>query len=442
MSEKEYFEKLLAGVEQSLKEEFLSLKQLNEENFSEYKDQFSEVFWKLYEAIAQNIDETSPLEQKFFLRLGLVDPRYLTKDDLERIKECMISQPDDTFYYVDEWLVAVKNGKINPSTFEEVIQEQPQEKRTYDYTWIEKEYERKLFERNVEEEKLKDLVKGVQGKGPYTKGVYVIFDEITKSIGKLKKLDNDIKNLKETLDKAREQAQAVQRLPKSNGKSSAFTEPLVIRQMVKKTVGKLGIQYPALTSNYLREINAIFSKKKSLKLFEELKLLDPTTLRRTIKGTEVFMSPFVILVPGYGESGFCWEPIEGLNIYGRGRIVVPIFSRKGLDPFYQAFGEYRWKLEKELSFGRWMEEGLTGEYYQYLEENKLKGQPAEYFVKDYILWLSKEANGIQKLDKAVREIFWKYLPFDDSVKEKLSKVSYIYQQLWERDLRKRQRDQH
>lgn len=154
------------------------------------------------------------------------------------------------------------------------------------------------------------------------------------------------------------------------------------------------------------------------------------------------MSPFVILVPGYGESGFCWEPIEGLNIYGRGRIVVPIFSRKGLDPFYQAFGEYRWKLEKELSFGRWMEEGLTGEYYQYLEENKLKGQPAEYFVKDYILWLSKEANGIQKLDKAVREIFWKYMPFDDSVKEKLSKVSYIYQQLWERDLRKRQRDQY
>lgn len=442
MEEKEYFDKLFSGIHDDIKEEFLSIKRLHEENFSEYKEQFTEVFWKVYEAIAQKLEETSPIEQKLFIRLGLVDPRYLTKEDLERIKECISSASDDTFYYFDEWLISVKSGKIPPSTFEEVIQDQQQEKRTFDYTWIEKEYERKLFERSIEEEKLRDLVKGVQGKGPYTKGVYTIFDEIIKSIGKLKKVDNDIKTLKETLDKAKEQTSLIQQIPQTSKDTttSLFTEPQVIRQMVKKVIGKLGIQYPALTTNYLREVNSIFSKKYSLKLFEEFKLLDPTTLKRTIKGTEVYMPPYVILVPGYGENGFCWEPIEGVNIYGRGRIVVPIFSRKGTDPFFQAFGEYRWKLEKELSFGRWMEEGLTGEYYQYLQENKLKGQPAEYFIKDYILWISKESNGIQKLDKPVREIFWRYLPFDDSVKEKLSKASYVYQQLWERDLRKRQKD--
>jgi hypothetical protein len=442
MEEKEYFDKLFAGIQDDIKEEFLTIKRLHEENFSEYKEQFTEVFWKVYEAIAQKLEETSPIEQKLFIRLGLVDPRYLTREDLERIKECISSASDDTFYYVDEWLISVKSGKIPPSTFEEVIQDQQQEKRTFDYTWIEKEYERKLFERSIEEEKLRDLVKGVQGKGPYTKGVYTIFDEIIKSIGKLKKLDNDIKTLKETLDKAKEQTSSIQQIPQTSKDTttSLFTEPQVIRQMVKKAIGKLGIQYPSLTTNYLREVSSIFSKKYSLKLFEEFKLLDPTTLKRTIKGTEVYMPPYVILVPGYGENGFCWEPIEGVNIYGRGRIVVPIFSRKGTDPFFQAFGEYRWKLEKELSFGRWMEEGLTGEYYQYLQENKLKGQPAEYFIKDYVLWISKESNGIQKLDKPVREIFWRYLPFDDSVKEKLSKVSYVYQQLWERDLRKRQKD--
>lgn len=442
MAEKEYFDKLFTGIQDDIKEEFLSIKRLHEENFSEYKEQFTEVFWKVYEAIAQKLEETSPLEQKLFIRLGLVDPRYLTREDLEKIKECISSIPDDTFYYVDEWLISVKSGKTPPSTFEEVIQEQQQEKRTFDYTWIEKEYERKLFERSIEEEKLRDLVKGVQGKGPYTKGVYAIFDEITKSIGKLKKLDNDIRTLKETLDKAKEQALSIQQIPQTSKDTSTplLNELQVIRQMVKKAVGKLGIQYPALATNYLKEVNLIFSKKHSLKLFEEFKLLDPTTLKRTIKGTEVFMPPYVILVPGYGENGFCWEPIEGLNIYGRGRIVVPIFSRKGTDPFFQAFGEYRWKLEKELSFGRWMEEGLTGEYYQYLQENKLKGQPAEYFIKDYILWISKESNGIQKLDKTVREIFWRYLPFDDSIKEKLSKVSYVYQQLWEKDLRKRQKN--
>jgi len=53
------------------------------------------------------------------------------------------------------------------------------------------------------------------------------------------------------------------------------------------------------------------------------------------------------------------------------------------------------------------------------------------------MWVTKEASGIQKLDKEVRNIFWRYMPFDDSIKEKLSKVSYVYQQLWEKDLRKR-----
>lgn len=441
MNEQVYFEKLLTGVEVDLKKEFLSVKKLHEEKFSEYKDQFAEIFWKVYDAIAQQIDENSPLEQRFFLRLGLVDPRYLSREDLERIKECMTSEENDVFYYVDEWIIAIKKKRINQSTFEDVIQEQPQSaQKTYDYTWVEKEYDRKLYERTIEEEKLRDLVKGIQGKGPYSKGVYVIFDEIIKSLGKLKKLDNDVNTLFETLQKAKEQSQKAQMITKDN-KTLQLTEPSVIKQMVKKVVGKLGTQYPSLTSNFLRDVNKIFSKKESLKLFEELKLLDPKTLTRNIRGTELFMPPYVILVPGYGENGFCWEPVEGLNIYGRGRVVVPIFSRKGIEPFYQAFGEYRWKLEKELSFGRWMEEGLTGEYYQYLEENKLRGQPAEYFVKDYILWLTKEANGIQKIEKPVREIFWRYIPFDDKIKEKLSKVSYVYQQLWEKDLRRRQRNQ-
>ncbi|MEN3042381.1 MAG: hypothetical protein ABDH59_03645, partial [Fervidobacterium sp.] len=189
--------------------------------------------------------------------------------------------------------------------------------------------------------------------------------------------------------------------------------------MVKKIVGKVGIQYPALTSSYLKETNKILSKQFVKNLLEKLKKIDPTVLNRNIRGTEVFLPPYVILLPGYGENGFCWEPIEGTNIYGRGRIVIPIFSRKGEEPFYQAFGEYRWKLEKELSFGRWMEEGLTGEYYKYLEENKLKGNPVEYFVKDYVLWATKEVQGIQKLEKSIREIFWRYVPFDDSIKERL-----------------------
>ncbi|MEN3042382.1 MAG: hypothetical protein ABDH59_03650 [Fervidobacterium sp.] len=182
----EYFEKLFQGVDEGLKEEFFKRKRLQEENFNENKDSFSETFWDLYLSIAELLDDNSPLEQRFFIRAGIVDPRYMTKEDIERIKEVLRSEEDDVIFYADEWIVNVKKGKIPPSTFEDVIQEVKQE-RSFDVTWIEKEYERKLFERTVEEERLKDLVKGVQGKGPYSKGVYAIFDEIIRSIGKLKK---------------------------------------------------------------------------------------------------------------------------------------------------------------------------------------------------------------------------------------------------------------
>ncbi|MFN6992290.1 MAG: hypothetical protein ACK4MM_06175, partial [Fervidobacterium sp.] len=202
----EYFDKLFIGVDNSIKEEFLRVKKLQEENFNDQKELFAEVFWQLYMNVAEILEDKSPLEQKFFIRAGIVDPRYLSKEDLERIKEIFKSEDSDTIYYADEWIIAVKSGKIPPSTFQDVIQDTVQQ-RTIDTSWLQKEYERKIFERTIEEEKLRDLVKGVQGKGPYSKGVYIIFDEIIKTIGTLRKMDNDIKSLKETIEKAEQQKQ-------------------------------------------------------------------------------------------------------------------------------------------------------------------------------------------------------------------------------------------
>lgn len=436
----EYFDRLFDGIDKSLKEEFMAVKELQEKDFQGHKEEFAEVFWNVYMAVCEGISEDSPAEQRLLIRLGLIDPRYLSKDDLERIKETFSKQDSDVFYYVDEWLIAVKSGKIAPSTFEDVIQD-THVQRTFDITWIEKEYERKIFERTIEEDKLRDLTKGVQSKGPYSKAVYVIFDEIVKSVGNLRRMDNEIKSLFEMLQNAKDQNQSLRnnalKSDKNKDKDSISTEPQVVRQMVKKVIGKLGNQYPALISNYMKDVSKVLSKKVLSDMFEEFKYIDPTTLNRDIRSANVYMPPYIVLVPGYGEVGFCWEPVEGTNIYGRGRLVVPIFSKKGNEPFFQAFGEYRWKIDKELSFGRWMEEGLTGEYYQYLEKNNYKGSPVDAFVKDYVMWVTKEASGIQKLDKEVRNIFWRYMPFDDSIKEKLSKVSYVYQQLWEKDLRKR-----
>jgi hypothetical protein len=87
-----------------------------------------------------------------------------------------------------------------------------------------------------------------------------------------------------------------------------------------------------------------------------------------------------------------------------------------------------------------MEEGLTGNYYQWFAAHKLKGDVKEFFAQDYILWMTKEAEGIQKLDKEIRGTFWRYMPFSKEVKEKLRTRSFVYQELYQRDLNRAMSD--
>jgi len=81
-----------------------------------------------------------------------------------------------------------------------------------------------------------------------------------------------------------------------------------------------------------------------------------------------------------------------------------------------------------------MEEGLTGHYYQWFQSQRLKGDIKEYFIKDYIIWMTKESEGIQRLDKDVRGTFWRYMPFTKPVKEKLRNRNLVYQELYQRDV--------
>ncbi len=235
-----FFENIFFGIEKSLKTEFLRIKELHEKDFQSYKEQFVNVFWQLFEAVANILNEDSPIEQKLFIRLGLVDPRYVGKDDLDKIKEMFSSFEHETVFYTDEWLIAVKNGKVRPSTFEDVIQNVEQQ-RTVDLTWLVKEYERKLNDRMIEEEKLRDLVKGVQSKGPYTKGVYVILDEIVRTAGNLRRMDSEIKGLYETIKNLEQNKSVSKEAKEVTSEQRVFSEIFVVKQMVKNLLENSGL---------------------------------------------------------------------------------------------------------------------------------------------------------------------------------------------------------
>jgi hypothetical protein len=153
------------------------------------------------------------------------------------------------------------------------------------------------------------------------------------------------------------------------------------------------------------------------------------------------IAPYVLLIPTYGDTGFCWEPFDRYNrATSRGRIVVPMYPRNLYIAVLTAVADLRWQVAKEKASFYWMEEGLTGNYYQWFQSLKLKGDIKEYFIRDYILWMTKEAEGIQKLDKDVRGTFWRHMPFTREVKEKLKNRSFDYQELYQRDMNRAMSD--
>ena len=105
-----------------------------------------------------------------------------------------------------------------------------------------------------------------------------------------------------------------------------------------------------------------------------------------------------------------------------------------------AVADLRWQVAKEKASFYWMEEGLTGNYYQWFLSEKLKGDIKEYFIRDYILWMTKEAEGVQKLPKEVRNAFWRHMPFTKEVKEKLKTRSLVYQELCQKDINRTMSD--
>ena len=62
------------------------------------------------------------------------------------------------------------------------------------------------------------------------------------------------------------------------------------------------------------------------------------------------------------------------------------------------------------------------------------------FINDYVTWMTKEVDGVQKMDKQVRAIFWRYIPFNQQKKEELKKRSVVYQELYQRDINRSMSD--
>ncbi|MDR3301420.1 MAG: hypothetical protein LBT01_02665 [Spirochaetaceae bacterium] len=434
----------------------------DEKDKAVFRQQIVGAYWDYCGIAAKSVSDGVSDEKKFLLRFGMLNPKALRPETKEFFANISADDvPDSSIRYLDEWFLAVGRGEASASTTDEVQTKKNDSAHT-----------RALMEKakgklegtkgilrnlNANRRELEFLFKPKADSlcehrvdidfneinACYTEGQKNAALEIQDMIKNMSRVDREIAKLLETYKECTVEVASIESKLKELGEAEAVsfdlqsisTEFSSIRQMAKMTVGRQGNPFPFLNAEYFRcAPDGVGTRENVQKRLDWIESIDCEVFQRSYKNQVSRIAPFALLLPSYGDYGVCWEPFEKKNkLTSRGRIAIPMYPKNLTMAILAAVGDYRWQFMKEVSSFYWMEEGLTGNYYQWFLGQKLKGDVKLYFIQDYIAWITKEAEGTQKLDKEIRGIFWRYMPFAQDVKDKLKDRNLVYQELYQRD---------
>jgi hypothetical protein len=462
---KDYYKKALMNVGDSSKKlhvilsQFLSAK--DPQDRSLHRGRLMPAYWGLASDIARQIQNNLPLEKRLLLRFGVLSPTFISdgqKDMLSRI--IFKNNTGEPVHYVDDWLALVASGTASTSDTDEV-KAVKQDTAQRKLNAIEKKRGQRQGEISLLRGKLDEMariealiasnVKGLMSRPQragddglresYSTEQKKLLTELPEMARKLLALDREVVKSYGGLDQLTEAIENLTGQVDGEAVSSVDAgiiggEYNTIRQMAKLCVGRQGNHFPILMKQYFREdLSEISTRENVIREMAALEALDQDLFKRTFKGQTNRIVPHVLLIPCYGEQGICWQPFERhRRATSRARIAIPLFSKSVRDAVVTAMGDLRWQVAKERAQHYWMEEGITGRYYQWFQANKMKGDVKDAFIRDYALWVSKESQGTQKLDREIRGIFWRLIPFPRSVKESLKNRGFVYDELYKKDI--------
>jgi hypothetical protein len=463
--DKNYYKKALGGEGDEAKRfhatmsQFLNTKDPQERSM--YRGRLIAAYWNLAENIAVKAGGNLIMPKQLLLRFGAVLPSIISPEQRRMLSTVIMNNDTgEPIHYVDEWMNKVATGQISASATDEV-----KVKKQSDDMQITAKLEKaqgqkdvhfgllsgKLADLDAAEFQLRATVDSMLNRSdnPAFPGLkYGYSEEQRKCLSdianiirtlsthdkEIAKLYGQLSNASENLDTLKEKASEIG--PVSIVDNQAVREEFnTVRQMAKMCVGRQGNHLPVLIKQYFRSnIRDIGTRENVIIELSEVEAIDPGVFERTFKRQTNRIVPYVIIVPCYGDSGICWEPFERYNrATSRGRIAIPMFPKDLKTAVIAALADLRWQVAKEKAQHYWMEEGLTGQYYQWFESKKIRGDVKEYFVQDYVLWITKESEGTQKLDREVRGIFWRHIPFPQELKDTLRNRGFLYNELYKKD---------
>jgi hypothetical protein len=465
LADRDYYKKVLSGEGKPAQKvhELLTavLKTVDPKERSLQRARLSSAFWELSTGIVRRIREDLPKPKLFLLRYGLLSPSLVSREQLAVLSRIILdNEIGEPVYYQDEWLIKIAEGKIAPSATDEV----KQIRQDASQKLVEKAEKRRgqrqaglaLLQSKIQEleQVEQELQRQVQcilrhSTRPEFGGLKDCFTpqqrdavvQISTTLKVIGSLDRDIREayasleaMDQELDELTEKADGSEVRPIVDAKA-IIAEFNSLRQMAKMCVGRQGNHFPILMKQYFRpSIREIATRENVIQLMAQTEALDSGLFLRTFKGQTNRIVPHVLLLPNYGETGICWEPFERFNrAASRGRIALPMYPKDLTPAVVTALADLRWQVAKEKAQHYWMEEGLTGRYYQWFSASKQKGDVKDAFIRDYILWITKESQGTQKLEREVRGIFWRLLPFPQELKDSLRNRGFVYSELYKKD---------
>ena len=446
-----------------------------------YRQQIVTAYWELLRGMVGKMsDLNTPMPKRMLVRFGVVLPSLFRQESKDYFSKIFVeNRENEPIMYVDEWFKEIASGRMGNSATDEKKQVkaanmtpdqaasaeqarlmQLQSKNSGKLQSTEnllgiKENERRMLEVELKRD-IEDLCQHqpIFGMDPHTSGYTEMqrkmLPEITDILHRLSKNDKELSKLLEEFKEAKATYDNVQDKINQGGGATVATNDTeavklefeTVRQMAKMTVGRRGNQFPIFTREFYHcTERGTGTRENVIDVLRWIESLDPGVFHRIHKNIPNRIVPYVLLVPTYGDRGFCWEPFDRYNrVTSRGRIVVPMYPKDLKIAVLTAVADLRWQVAKEKASYYWMEEGLTGQYYQHFDQMKLKGDVKEFFIEDYILWMTKESTGVQRLDKDVRGIFWRNMPYPKALKEDLRKRSLVYDELCKKDANREMSD--
>jgi hypothetical protein len=466
LRDKNFYKKALSGEGEPAKRVHKLLSQfLNAEDpkdKSVARSRLISAYWDLVQNVAARIYKDLPEPKIVMLRYGALLPTLISAEQREILSKIVFEDTTgEPIYYVDEWLEKVATGAISASATDEVKHAKKNSNQKIN-AQLEKARGNKELHSGMIKNKMSEMfslesqfrdsvgfisqhgdVPGFKGlKMNYSEEQRKAFSDMQGTMRRLLNLDREISGLYSDLNSAVEQLEQLEEKAQELGVETRIDDKVLseefntIRQMAKMCVGRQGNHLPILMKQYMRpNMREIATRENVIMQLAAIENLDPGAFRRTFKRQTNRIIPYVILLPSYGDSGICWEPFDKYNrATSRGRIAIPMYPKDLQSAVIGAVADLRWQVAKEKAQHYWMEEGLTGFYYQWFTDKKLRGDVREFFIQDYILWITKESEGTQKLDRDVRGIFWRHVPFPQELKDRLKTRGFVYGELAKKDL--------